>query len=455
VKRYIVALVLLVFVSASVAAHNDELNMPVVLSYDQAVQLALRDLLPIHETDAQMRRMQNQRTELEEEIRRLNQNDIYQERISVLQHELWLLDMQIMNARNAQQHVMANTEQALQLFIPGLIAAAADEEGADEIFSQILQAIIQGVIISHELDNSIFIGEAQRAWIFNELWSAYDVQDKQDTHNDYIGEIDYRIEILNISQQQVNLIMENTLRDAVIANSELDSQIKMMDAYVQLLEDDVFRMRTMLEFGFVGASDVRLAQQDLIQARIDLDALHLRKNTAGQNLNHLLGAPLAQLTIVEFERVLPCLPEDLTSHIANMVSQTLTIQQLQLSADRARDVKNAYTGINEAMRDALREDYDLAVMTRNQAELTIEVALRRGISELEHLMTQEAALHIELENAKVMLDTAVVNLGLGRAIQRDVNQAEFAVLLIEHDIEIVLNRKWILGFYLANPSLFL
>jgi len=62
-------------------------------------------------------------------------------------------------------------------------------------------------------------------------------------------------------------------------------------------------------------------------------------------------------------------------------------------------------------------------------------------------------MNLELTQAQSRLEVALHNLDLGRITYHEVEQARFAIFVVEQRIESVHNEKWLLAFLLENPSL--
>jgi len=248
-------------------------------------------------------------------------------------------------------------------------------------------------------------------------------------------------------------VIENTLRSLIITVAELETRIESMDAELVLTEEDLRRVTVRNQFGRASANELRGAQQAVLLAQMDLTQHKTNLYSAHNSLNHLLGQPLSQYTVIEFEITLLDENFDLSDHIRRVIPGTPTISQLQLEVDWANEARRAYRGSNRDTQRDLREAYERTVLARNQAMRTMETALRRANNELTNLQTTIEVRQLELYRAKQRLETAETNLSLGTITRHEVEQARLAVFHAEQAIESIVNQKWMLIFRIKNPSL--
>jgi len=446
--------------------------------------MALRDLLQVQELDFQVRGIQDQRNELRDELRILEQggmrNGVHhsnatQERINEIFNELSSLDVQMQQIMSAQNEAAQNTDLAFQMLLPNLLNLLyTGEEDAAFLFNQALSSAIQGMITTNELGNASVQIDGHRSSLFDQLHTIQNgltPQDIEDTISQIrrnIQDTDRQMQNLRLQQDQVKLARENTLRESIVLISEIEASITIARSDIALLEKGIISTTALHEFGFTSMSDIRLAEQTLAQTQMELNALYLRRYDAMRTLNHMIGEPLSQFTIIEFEIITPILPENLTKHIERIVLESPIIQQLQLDIDRAYEERRIYTanGRNtqrshsennrdRSRQNELAEAYALTIITRDQAQLALEVALRQGFNNLEQLITQAETLRIEHEAAKDTLHATQFNFELGRVIQYDVDQALIAISRVEKNLEVISSQKWLLAFLLDNPFLLL
>jgi len=447
----------LIFPSAMVYGQEERVSVAaetVVLSYEQALQMALRGLLSISDMDVQLREMQRQHEDMWNDLRRLERGGYTWERINDLHKELSALDIQAWNLVAAQMEMRQGAESALEDFFSSVLPL--DDEGSASPSIQSLQAAIQGMIGAHDLNNSLAMMEMRHNSISQEIQDLQNgtrMQERIAEARGDLADLERAMKNIRFQQEQTKLGSERTLRNLIIVSAELSLSVETEKANLTLTEENLNRARVRFELGLASANELRLAEQSLAQARMDLNTLLINQANAQQNLNHLLGATLPQFTVIEFEREIIELPENLTMHIIGAITQSPTIRQLQLDVDRAREEQRAYTGFDRDTIRTLREAYERAVLGRDQAKGAMEAAMRRGFNDLDNLLIQNRSLGIELENASLALEAILLNFQLGRATQHDVAQVRLNIYRIEQRIEANQNSKWTQSFLLENPSL--
>ena len=104
IKRISLAFVLMM-VTMSPLTIIGQANNVVMLTYEEALALALRDLLPVIDADALIGRVQDQRDDLEYDLEQLEQGNWLNESIDAIRDELWRIDAQLWNAEHAQGQI--------------------------------------------------------------------------------------------------------------------------------------------------------------------------------------------------------------------------------------------------------------------------------------------------------------------------------------------------------------
>jgi len=444
---FLVLMVISILFTATVYGHEE--SDVVIISYERALDMALRDLLPIMDVNAQIRGTERQLNELMDDIRDMEQGWWQQD----IQNDLWSslisLDAQLQNAQTVQVQLSQSAEDAFQNILLGFMLIT--EEDAPLFLAESLQQAIQSMILTQEINNSIAMIEMHRSTVLGNLNSLNnDVRDILAYARDSAAVLEHWIGSLRIWQEQIKSERESMLRGAIAAVMEMSLAIDAAYAEIDLLEENLRRVIARHEFGMASLNDIRTAEHALAQARIDLSSVLINQYSTRQGLNHILGLPLSQNTAIEFERGLVELPENLTAHISELISEATVIRQHQLDVDRARDAKQEYDGDEDA-NEEFREEYERALLGRDQAKLALEAAIRRGYNYMVNLIAQRNAWYVELEYAA--LEAALTHLEIGRITTHEVELIRFNIFRIGQSIASIDNQKWILSFLLENPDL--
>ena len=462
-KKYILAGSFLLTLAFALLPMVNVYGAPVVISYENALRMVLDDMLPVRGADAQIREMQNQRDDLRDYILRIERNTLpvgMQDIINDLQDELHDLEAQLFNAINFQNQMQTDAELAMQAFI------------ADMTNTNMLQSAIEAMVAAQGMGGTITVLEDMQRRMWREIGGIHDPNPEQyviDGNNRNLNEMDRQIQGVRLQQDQDRLMRENALRVAIITLEELNSSINVMESGLALTEESLRQMRVMHGLGMVSQNELRNIEQTLALSRMELGETLLLRGNAQRHLNHLLGQPLSQHTIVEFEREL--------HHTTQTVAQTQAVRQLELNVISARyalrnfeearereiernrdasrrDETERVRIDNDRTRDALRENYNIAVAAHTQATQSMNAAILHGYNELERLQNRLEIQNIALSNAEIQLSTTQINLELGRATAFELEQAYFNVFMAEQAIETTINQKWLLAFTLENPVLF-
>jgi len=275
-------------------------------------------------------------------------------------------------------------------------------------------------------------------------------------------ELDRLIASANMEIETLVLRTELSLRTQLISIINNAMDIEAAKGSMDLSRENLRHIELRLRFGMASANDLRLANARITQEYMSLDILLAAQASIREDLNYFLDLPPYQYVIIEFERYLPEMPENLSPLITQAVSQAPTSRRMQFDVLRARESlalhreRCTYRGRRRNVCDTcdtLIDRYDRAVIDRNIEIRRMETALRAAYNRLEQLQTQEAAAILALEQGQDALEIIKTNLDLGRATQFDVDSAIVARHVMEQAIERILYQQWVLVLSLANPEL--
>ena len=457
----------------------------VTFSYREALDLILGEVLPIQDLDTFITDMQIQYREMRYQLRQAERGDLRQENIRLLHEQLALLENAMMQTRWGQEAVNMQVQASLgSIFAGGITPDTAANMGAS------INAATAGMAQGAALDTQMGTLEAQRNMLWNELVTLNDddlFRDMIDEMRRGLDELERQVDGLHFNQDLLSLTWESVMRSLLIALAEMDLGIATLEANIELMELNHRRMTVSYEVGVISSHTLRTVEHGISQANTQLAELRRSQDMVRQNLNRFMGQPLAQFTVIEFDRNLITAPTNLDSHIENLIANNPTIKQAQFDIDRAKAARRAYTGNdreirvtdvvrrraqnainptrnsedehrNEQIRIArnrvnLQDAVDRAILGKEQLKRNMEAALRRGYSDLEALFIQEESIARDLEQAELALTIAEANFAAGRITRFDVEQAILNVATVQQSKESVYNQMWILSFQLANPSL--
>jgi len=448
----------------------------VVITYNRAVQLALSNMLPNQQTDIHLRELRNMRDDLQTHITNQERRQVNRETQDILNNmnqDLWNLNLQIGGAAAQQQQLQTAAAAAMEAFILSM-------DSGGPIDTQALQTAINSMIWAASMDVSIGAMQDGRNTLGNAL-SDIDAQRNParyviDNNRRDLTDLDRQIEALNLTQEHAKIAQENILRQTIIAVEELSLAISVTQASISVSEESLRQSTVLHSFGMMSINDIRMAEQTLERSRMALTELILRHESAMSHLNNMLHQPLNQHTVIEFERDLPEIPDNITRHITQTATTTQIVRQLRLQVETARYARRTFDENrererranqnagrpgetetvrrnNDRTRDALLESYNLATTTLAQATQSLQAAMHNAYNELERLHTQKEIQTIALSTATTLLETALTNFELGRATAHEVEQARLNVFIAEQAMETTLNQKWLLAFLLEHPVL--
>ncbi|MCL2286995.1 MAG: TolC family protein [Firmicutes bacterium] len=455
-KLEILAVLMVVILSLPMAviAQKDEdyaIEEAVAIHYDRAVAMAINNSA-INDIDELIEDMEEIRDDLRTDLRRLERGDWRQETVNALFEELGELEMSLFFAHAGQQTLRDNIEMSIQ----NLLDSMTDPDSMGVIVERNLEAAIAGILAAQGMSGNMAMMQMRLFDIFDEISRLQDgrqVQEMISAARRALNEMDQQMYLLRLQQRQSKLVMENTLRSLIAAVTELETAIETMEANLAIAAENLRRVTVRHNFGRASNNELRAARQALALEEMTLAQRKTTLYNARNSLNLLLGQPLSQYTVIDFDRTPPEIPDDLAGHIAEIIPTTPPIRQLQLDVDREHEAMRAYRGSDREKRAALREAYERAAQRRDQAMLTMEAALRRAYNDLLNLQTTTETQLLQLYRAQQALEVAETNLALGRVTLHEVVLAQQAVFQARQAITSTHNQKWTLAFRLENPSL--
>jgi len=469
----------LIIFSPSVGASggSDSAGREVVFGYREALDMVLRDGL--HGVNVQIHVAQTQHRDLQESLAGLERGGAGRDAFDAMAAELAELDVRLAAASQAHGEIMDEVESALMGLLSGIGAAGRD--GADEFLNQAVQLAVFGMISAREMSDNIAAMESRRAQAQNEIWNFQGGASPQAGLNDArrgLSDADGQIRHLRLQLEQTKLSLENSLRTVMLALWEQDILIKTLEAEITHAEESLRLMNIRYNMGLVSTNDMRGAETALAGQQERVEGIIRARSGIVRNLNLMLGEPLSQATVIEYERDLPELPENLERYFILLTETAPTLRQLELSVETSeaarrivtgnnRDIRvteqdrrraEAGTGSEESIRNlrtriALQDAVDQNTRNLNQGRRAMEAAVLRGLDDLYNLTSRRYVLEENLIRARETLENTQRSLENGRATPFELNRARLDILQIEQELESNLNQQWALIFRLNNPSL--
>ena len=460
----------------------------VEIPYARAVQMAIDDMQALQELGVIIRDMETQHRDFRYQFTRLQRGELRQDAITALNEQM--ADVNTMMFVTMQNQSLLNDQVNLSL---QAISVGTGADGVESNLDQMLQAAVAGTMAAQGMGSQIEEMSRMHTHLFGELHELNDDRTFRDMVDDVrrdVYALERTIEGLRISQETTQIAMEQAVRNILALMADLDIGIEALEANIVLMQENLRRTTISFEVGIISSHTLRAVEHGLAQGNAQLAELRRSQDALRRNLNHLLGLPLAQNTVVSHRRDLPSIPQNLDQHIYQLVSDAPSIRQRTLDIDEARANRRAYTGNDRDIRITdterrraqntltnrdrnaqdirndeeilrarnrvnLQDSVDRAITNRDQAKRQMDAALRRAYAELEALFDQVEGKERDMAQAKSALSAARANFTAGRITRFDVQQAELAVTGVERDIERIYNQQWLLAFQLENPSLLL
>ena len=275
------------------------------------------------------------------------------------------------------------------------------------------------------------------------------------------------IEALELQQVSLALSAENQLRNTIFSYIDLKNSIEIQKSELIIEEENLNHTTIRHSFGLVSRNALELAEINLNQSRLRLEESILNLNATARNLSNLLYLD----HYINIEIDIDILFEENTRSIET--SPNVRILQIEVNnrndelqrfldetrRERERRERDGWpftTAENREIsfrRGELEYHLDRATTERDILISRIQTALFNGIDELENLITSREQSYISLERAEHELETAELELSLGRITEHSLNQIILNIQRINQRIERTNLQIWLLIFRLNNPSL--
>ena len=453
---------------------NETQREGVVIEFSRALQMSLDDMLAIQDFDIIIRDMRMAHTDLHYQLRRLETGAVRREARAPLNQALQSINIGLVTLEMQQASVGNQIDGAMTDALAALSMSnyvGFGTELSDAIAGMIRLGAIGGAVEDLRASRDAIIRQ------LNELDEDF-FRDIADDARRGVHEIERQINNVELHQNLIMVQLEHALRGIVVVISELGSTLEIMEKSMDLADDGLIRARLSYELGMISSHEMLTIELNTSQGHTQLAELHRARERVVQNLNLLIGQPFDQYTVIEFELYVPEMPEDLDSHIEELIEQSASIRQLRNQALSARAERRAYTGndrdinisasdrrraMEAAGRDervmvirnriALQEAVERADTALDQAVRSMEFALRQAYNELAALKIQLETAYRELALAKSTLNVSLASFSVGRITQFEVDQAELAVVRAKQSIESLYYQLWVLAFGLLNPEL--
>ena len=208
----------------------------VVITLEDALEMAVGEMLFLRDIDAILRELPQQRRELNNLHTRMSRGDLRAEQLNALYNQLFMLESQLTQAMLSQQMAMQNIQNDINSAVEGILN---NPEEAEQFLIRFMQSAMDGAASSVNMGMEMSMMEAQRAMILSEIQAAQNTEIHQETlrgirHS--VNELDRLSERLNLQQEQAKLSMESALRGMVVTIMELEMSAAALEAELELGE---------------------------------------------------------------------------------------------------------------------------------------------------------------------------------------------------------------------------
>jgi hypothetical protein len=421
-----------------------------VYTYEQALEMAQKDLSSMAAVDENLRLMKEQQDELKKQLR----------------------EMQSKKNNPEPEPAGMTMMQPTMPSMPPIALPSFDPSDLSQSVPDLmdeLQAMLPRLIMDFSIMTQAAIAQMMEQMmtmmmmqIMNEMMQMMAQPPTEDELKLYIRTLDKQMDSLRLNREIILAGVEMSLINSLITIASHEWDMALLEATIALNEENLTRTALRHEFGLASDNDLRTAEQALAQNRTNLENLLITLSGEKQALNKILQLPLDDEIVVEWERASFDGPEDaeaLNTYIAQQFETAPTILQKQINADIKKDNWDDYRRLNRNLRrddsqnNKLKNEYEQAQRELNDAKLALEAAIRKGSQNIDQLTTREQTLAVDAQKAADQLNTLQAHHKAGLVTQYEINQVLLAIQNAEIALEKNQNQLWLLQFAFLHPYL--
>ncbi len=269
-------------------------------------------------------------------------------------------------------------------------------------------------------------------------------------------------ELIDMEDEQIKLTEEkleyNVLSSLINLETTKDS-INILETNINILEQTFNNNIILNELGMLSDKELSESKKALEDAKSSLEMLKLNLDTSKYNLNNAMGVSLNEDNYIDFNANIEPLDLDIDVYAKHSAHNSLTVEQLRASQEKAKYDYNNYLGngelyYQEGKDEKLRASQNTA-MQIGDIITAHELAIKQLYISAEQVLKNHNTLVSDYEKSIEDYNTAVLNYDLGYITQLQVDYAKMNVQSKFNLVrENVLNYEN-LKYMILNPDLIL
>ena len=262
-----------------------------------------------------------------------------------------------------------------------------------------------------------------------------------------------RAESRRLERERSRLIVsvELSLRNylANIAGLELD--LDLLEKRLDLQELTLEHLRLRYYHGMASALELREAEHNLEQSRMDSEMLALALENERRQLNLLINHPVTANLRLIYDINYEPIPEDIDRFITAQAALDHNLLYWQDQVEVRRHDWQSRLDIPEVDNTYMRLQHQLAVLERNIAQSQAELAVRNTLANWERLQEQKQGMLADLAQAKADYEDMQSRFDAGLVTQVQVEAMAVAVAAQEARLAKHEYALWIARLRIDHP----
>ena len=251
-------------------------------------------------------------------------------------------------------------------------------------------------------------------------------------------------------RESTEYILRNTLSSIEV--NKMDLQI--LKERINLQATTVKNIKVKLELGMESEYNLRMAEQELAQSRIDQELLELMIASERVALGRILNLPMGREIVINFEPDIEPLAQP---NLSALISASLNADpMLKIKETALNQAKYAVDTFTDSMTESkLEKQNNLYIASReyDDAKQDLESAIRTAYNKMNRIRENQKALELKLEKAMDNYKTLSVNYQAGSATMYDLDAGKLAILNAEANLAKNNYAVWTLSYGIAHPYL--
>lgn len=269
-----------------------------------------------------------------------------------------------------------------------------------------------------------------------------------------IKTLDLQQGMIDTNKEMVKDGIEVSLISQLNSIKQLEAQISILEASIELSERQVSELTLKNELGYASDYELETAVNNLATSKNSLDSLYLSLDNCKIALNMFLGLSADADIAVDYNSSVKSLDDfKLESFITKQREAAPTIKILKNALTSAKYAEQTNSGMTSELSVSVENAVKDADRALSDGKDSLEENIRSAYNNINQLVKQDKSLKVAVNQAITDYNSVVTSYQAGMATETQVMQAKLGVLAAEKAVEDNLLQYNILVYMFEKPYL--